>query len=834
MDNLLYIDEITIDRCITILNERFKNKKIYTELGAVLLSINPYQYFSGVDNIYDPENKDPVHLFRTMEKVYSSMLDGENQTIIVSGESGSGKTETTKQIIHYLNNYSSVDNLLEKIEASCLVLEIFGNASTEKNHNSSRFGKFIELYYKNKVCVGMTTSVYLLEKPRVLLKEAAGRFHVFNRDMTETSDILLKAGFNNPQINFIHKIVDLVSEIIILKYGSELNPIYNELLTKKYINIQGDMIEKVYNETEFNELRDTLAMKLYESLFLWLVEQMNTFYKTVETNNLLKIGILDIFGFENLQKNSLEQLCINYANEILQGLLNKILLEDKIKLYQDEGVEINSIVPKLNTEQIELIERICMILDEECMLPRGNSRGFIQKLNILLADNPFYITKKLTIDKCFEIEHYAGKIEYTVEDFLQCNLDRQNIEIDSFIGNLFTEVGLITKKKRGIGKLKIHSISNQFRNNLNDFIQNVKQSNLHFIKCIKPNYTEKPMEFITSLVKEQLVYNGVIQLITILKQGYSYHFNREKFFQDYGEYILHSDSNSDSHNNSNSDSHNNSNITRDVDYVIGKTRIFMKEEYYKKIKYRYNLKRLNSITILQKYSLALIYTNKFINIKKSISRLENVIWTGLLQKDYHINRSAYRIQRFFKSIITNRDYIKKNAAYNLSRFIKSRLVSSKHSLILYKLYRLSAILKKRFIYNNYLNKKTAAIKIQLLWKTHLRKRDDVKKQNRYLEDTLYQRDCKIVKLEQRIIELEQRLSRSFLLDKNIIHERDHNIIALKKDIDCYQKNIQERLREKLELMETIDKLKTENRILVHQFAYLKNRQEYGWFSRFFN
>ena len=822
MDNLLYIDEITIERCITILNERFKNKKIYTELGAVLLSINPYQYFSGVDNIYDLENKDPVHLFRTMEKVYAGMLDGENQTIIVSGESGSGKTETTRQMIHYLNNYSSVDNLLEKIEASCLVLEIFGNASTEKNHNSSRFGKFIELYYKNRECVGMKTSVYLLEKPRVLLKESAGRFHVFNRDKRDISDILLKAGFNNQQINFIHKIVDLVSEIINLTYGSALNPIYNELLTKKYINIQGDMIEKVYNETEFYELRDTLAMKLYESLFLWLVEQMNTFYKTVETNNLLKIGILDIFGFENLQKNSLEQLCINYANEILQGLLNKILLEDKIKLYQDEGVEINSIVPKLNTEQIELIERICMILDEECMMPKGNSRGFIQKLNILLADNPLYITKKLTIDKCFEIEHYAGKIEYTVEDFLQCNLDRQNLEIDSFIGNLFTEVGLITKKKRGIGKLKIHSISNQFRNNLNDFIQNVKQSNLHFIKCIKPNYTEKPMEFITSLVKEQLVYNGVIQLITILKQGYSYHFNREKFFQDYGEYVLDSDINI--HTKS----------TRDVDYVIGKTRIFMKEEYYKKIKYRYNLKRLNSITILQKYSLGRIYTNKFINIKNSISMLENVIWTGLLQKDYHINRSAYRIQLFFKSIITRRDYIKKNAAYNLCRFIKTRVVSSKHNMILYRLSRLSAIFKKHIIYNNYLNKKTAVIKIQLLWKTHIRKRDDLRKQNIYLEDTLYQRDCKIVKLEQRIIELEQRLSRSVLLDKNIIHERDHNIIALKKDIDCYQKNIQERLREKLELMETIDKIKTENRILIHQFAYLKNRQEYGWFSRFFN
>ena len=116
----------------------------------------------------------------------------------------------------------------------------------------------------------------------------------------------------------------------------------------------------------------------------------------------------------------------------------------------------------------------------------------------------------------------------------------------------------------------------------------------------------------------------------------------------------------------------------------------------------------------------------------------------------------------------------------------------------------------------------------------MRKKNDVRKQNRFLEDTIYQRDRKIVQLEQRIIELEQRLSRSLVLDKSIIHERDHYIISLKKDIDCYQKNIQERLNEKLELMETIDKIKTENKILIHQLAYMKNRQGYGWLSRFFN
>jgi len=813
MDNLLYIDEITIDRCIHILSERFKNKKIYTQLGGVLLSINPYQYFTGNDNIYQLDNNDTVHLFRTMDKVYEGMLNGENQTIIVSGESGSGKTETTKQMIQYLNHYNGNDgnNLLEKIEASGLVLEMFGNAATEKNHNSSRFGKFIELYYKEKECIGMTTNVYLLEKTRVLIPH--GKFHVFNKYSEDVQIVLEKAGFLSEQISFILKIVALVEEIGKLQFGNITNPLYKELLTRKKINIQDETIEKIYTETEFNELRDTISMKLYEFLFLWLVEQMNNFYQISNTSGLLKIGVLDIFGFENLKTNKLEQLCINYANEIIQGLLNKILLEDKIKLYKEEQIPIDTIPPKLNSQQIDLVEKIFIALDEECMLPKGSNTSFIQKINLQFTDNPLYQTNKLTCNKCFQIDHYAGKIEYSVNEFIQFNLDRQNIEIDNFIHQLFIEVGLEKKKKRGIGKLKIHSISNQFRNNLADFIQTVQTSRLHFIKCIKPNDNEKPMEFINDLVKEQLIYNGVIQLITILKQGYSCHFNKDIFYKDYGEFILDSDK---------------------EEYVVGTTRIFMTDDYYKIIKNRYHTKRLDSIVILQKYCLRNLAFHGYQTKKIAFNVLENRIWSSLLKQDYHINRSAYRIQRFFHSIIHKKEKYKKYKVQVIIRFIKFKIEQNKYTTMLSKLKKGVAIIEKKHIRREFIKKRLAAIKIQQWWKIYLRKKGDILQQNQFLEESLYQRDRKIVSLECRILELEKRLSRSTVLDRNIIHERDHYIISLKKDIECYQKNIEERLREKLELIESIDKLKTENKILISQLGNVRNRQGYGWLSRFFN
>jgi hypothetical protein len=206
----------------------------------------------------------------------------------------------------------------------------------------------------------------------------------------------------------------------------------------------------------------------------------------------------------------------------------------------------------------------------------------------------------------------------------------------------------------------------------------------------------------------------------------------------------------------------------------------------------------------------------------------------LLQKDYHINRSAFRIQQFFKLILFKQEYKKQLSIQKLSTYFKTKYFYTQYNKSLIKIDKINAVFKKQIIYNKYYNLKNTCIKIQLWWKNYMRKKNDLKKQNIYLEDLVYQRDRKILFLEHRIIELEQRLTRSLILDKNIIHERDHNIVSLKKDIECYQKNIEERLREKIELMENIDKLKTENRILVHKLAYLKNRNDFGWLSRFFN
>lgn len=820
MDNLLYLEEISVNNCIELIKQRFKNKKIYTQLGEVLLSVNPYQYFEGDEDIYTFENNDRVHLFRTLERAHEGMMSGNNQTIIVSGESGSGKTETTKKIVQFLNQLKkksdSVDNdrdndtILERIEASGFVLEYFGNAATEKNHNSSRFGKYIELYYqKNGDCIGMKTSAYLLEKTRVLNKDSSGRFHVFNRlNHTDGNDtfrsLLARAGFLNDQIAFIIKCIEMVEELIHLQFGRIDNSTYNSVLLGRKITVQEESIEKTYTESEFNETRDMLAMKLYETLFFWIVDEMNTFNnKQPQTNNaLVCIGILDIFGFENLSRNGLEQLCINYANEIVQGLLNKKLMEDKIKLYNEERIPISSTALQLNTGQIDLIERIFMALDEECMLPRGSNRGFIDKLTFHYNTNPYYQISKLSQHQCFCIEHYAGKIEYAIESFVQCNLDKQQINIDTWIQDLFSQIKKkdADKKKRrnSVNTLKIHSISNQFRNNLANFLTNTKDNHLHFIKCIKPNPDQTAMEFNDDIVRDQLVYNGVIQLITILKQGFEYYFLWIPFQRDYGPYMMETD-------------------PKEA-FVIGQTRIFLTHDYYNILKSRHFEKTKESSIVLQTCVRRSVVMRNYIKIKTGFQHLENRMWCNLIQRDYHLNRSSRRLQVFFRNIMEHEKRRKQIAVNVLVRFVKG-VCRAKTA---------------RYLFAEKQNKmKAACTTIQKWWRFILRKKYDLHKRNTYLEAQIVQKDCRIWSLERRILELEQRLGRSIVLDKNIIHERDHVIVSLRKDIERYQQNIDERLKEKLNLLEKMDQIKNENRVLIYQLANARNRSNSSWFSRLF-
>uniref|UniRef100_A0A5K3EY26 Myosin motor domain-containing protein n=1 Tax=Mesocestoides corti TaxID=53468 RepID=A0A5K3EY26_MESCO len=185
---LINLNEATL---LENVKQRYLKDKIYTYVANILIAVNPYYEIKGLYSremieMYKGKSLGtlPPHPFAIADKAFRDMkMQKESQAIIVSGESGAGKTETTKHVLRYLTEgYGADAGVIEKrIIDSNPLLEAFGNAKTMRNNNSSRFGKFIELAFdKNAAVCGGSLEHYILEKGRLVRQSAEERnFHFF-------------------------------------------------------------------------------------------------------------------------------------------------------------------------------------------------------------------------------------------------------------------------------------------------------------------------------------------------------------------------------------------------------------------------------------------------------------------------------------------------------------------------------------------------------------------------------------------------------------------------------------------------------------------------------
>lgn len=198
VSDLTLLSKITDDAINDNLHKRFMNSTIYTYIGHVLISVNPFEdlgiYTQATLNKYKGKNRleVPPHVFAIAESMYYHLKSyGENQCVIISGESGAGKTEAAKQIMQYIANVSvddqsSSDSGISKIKDMVLatnpLLESFGCAKTLRNNNSSRHGKYLEIHFNSSTYQPIAAHItnYLLEKQRVVSQITNERnFHIF-------------------------------------------------------------------------------------------------------------------------------------------------------------------------------------------------------------------------------------------------------------------------------------------------------------------------------------------------------------------------------------------------------------------------------------------------------------------------------------------------------------------------------------------------------------------------------------------------------------------------------------------------------------------------------
>uniref|UniRef100_A0A673M329 non-specific serine/threonine protein kinase n=1 Tax=Sinocyclocheilus rhinocerous TaxID=307959 RepID=A0A673M329_9TELE len=464
-DDLVDLEVLDEETIIAHLQRRYQELQIYTYVGDILIALNPFQNL----NIYSPQfsklyhgmkrSTNPPHIFATADAAYQSMVTlSKDQCIIISGESGAGKTESAHLIVQHLTFLGKANNrtLREKILQVNPLVEAFGNACTAINDNSSRFGKYLEMKFTPTGAVmGAKISEYLLEKSRVI-KQATGEknFHIFyyiyaglyhqgnlkkyrlpNKTAPRYIDCI-----NGKEVNSVYRILSGIlntgnieftstssqhqsdkSEVpdsealdnaaTLLSIGSEE---LQEALTSHCVVTRGETIIRTNTVDKATDVRDAMSKALYGRLFSWIVNRIN-----------MNVGILDIFGFENFKKNSFEQLCINIANEQIQFYFNQHIFALEQIEYQSEGVDASLVEYEDNRPILDMFLQkpmgLLSLLDEESRFPQATDQTLVDKFQDNLRNKYFWTPKR--VELCFGIQHYAGKVLYNVSGFLEKNRD---------------------------------------------------------------------------------------------------------------------------------------------------------------------------------------------------------------------------------------------------------------------------------------------------------------------------------------------------------------------------------------------------------------------------
>ncbi|NWR81119.1 MYO15 protein, partial [Centropus unirufus] len=748
LEDMTQLEDLQEAAVLSNIRTRFERQLIYTYIGSILVSVNPYRLYNiyGTEQVLQYEGRalgeNPPHLFAIANVAYSKVMDAKhNQCIIISGESGSGKTEATKLILRYLAAVSQKRSTAPQILEATPLLESFGNAKTVRNDNSSRFGKFVEIFLEDGLICGAITSQYLLEKSRVVFQAKSERnYHIFyemlaglptqqrqryclqgaetyyylnqggnceipGKDDAEDFRRLLNTmevlSFSVEEQNSIFRILSSVlhlgnvyfekhetdcQEVATVVSATEIRTVA-ELLQVSPEGLQKAITFKVtetLREKIFTPLtvesavdaRDAIAKTLYSLLFGWLTDRINKL--VYPRQEALSIAILDIYGFEDLNFNSFEQLCINYANEYLQSFFNKIIFQEEQEEYIREQIEWKEIPFSDNQPCINLISQkpygILRILDDQSCFPQATDHTFLQKCHYHHGANPLYTKPKMPLPE-FTIKHYAGKVTYQVHKFLDKNYDqvRQDV-LDLFISsrtkvvaNLFFGHAQVMARQRSLvrrsstrtRRYKAPTVAARFQQSLLDLVEKMERCNPFFVRCLKPNNKKEPGLFEADVVSSQLRYSGILETIRIRKEGFPIRIPFLVFIDRYRCLV-------DMWSSVIPNGANCVEMLRKLCpvspsmYYVGVTKLFLKEQLYQALESkRARAHHLAALT-LQRYARTFFIKRRFRSLRRKIVLLQSRARGYLARQRYRrMRRTLIKFRSLVHIYVNRRRYLKK-------------------------------------------------------------------------------------------------------------------------------------------------------------------------------
>lgn len=298
------------------------------------------------------------------------------------------------------------------------------------------------------------------------------------------------------------------------------------------------------NREQADDSRDALAKAVYGKLFGWLVERCNGTLSD-ERAACSFIGILDIFGFEHFAVNSFEQLCINYANERLQQQFNWDIFKAEQAEYAAEGIEWAGIAFVDNQSCLDLLDKkesmgLLHLLDEECALQRGSDDKFAQKARERHAGHPDFEAPKRD-QLAFAVRHYAGAVTYTCADFRDKNKDTLHTDLHALMQTsgaalvlaLFPADGPPAPGRKGKPADRM-TTGSQFMTQLASLMRTINATDVHYVRCVKPNTLSRPALFDLPHVAHQLRCAGVLEAVRISRMAFPNRMPHAAFVQRYG------------------------------------------------------------------------------------------------------------------------------------------------------------------------------------------------------------------------------------------------------------------------------------------------------------
>uniref|UniRef100_A0A8D0PAE8 Myosin IH n=1 Tax=Sus scrofa TaxID=9823 RepID=A0A8D0PAE8_PIG len=571
------------------LRKRFSENLIYTYIGTLLVSVNPYQelgiYTVSQMELYQGVNffELPPHVYAIADNAYRMMCSElNNHFILISGESGAGKTEASKKILQYFAVTCPMTESLQiardRLLLSNPVLEAFGNAKTLRNDNSSRFGKYMDIQFDFKgVPVGGHIISYLIEKSRVVYQNQGERnFHIFYQ-LLEGGEEELLAYLGLERDHQLYKYLSqnlfgIIASVLHLgnicfeenqqgcatipdtheiKWIAKLLGVHPwvllEALTHRKIEAKTEEVICPLTPELSAYARDAMAKAVYGRTFTWLVNKINSSLVNKDFTGKTVIGLLDIYGFEVFDKNGFEQFCINYCNEKLQQLLIERTLKAEQAEYEMEGIEWEPIQYFNNKIICDLVEErhkgIISILDEECIRPGpATDLSFLERLEEKVGKHAHFQTRKLAGPKSrkrigwmeFRLFHYAGEVTYCTKGFLEKNNDLLYRHLKEVLcrsrNRILKECFLVAELEN---RRRPPTVGTQFKNSLSSLLEILISKEPSYIRCIKPNERKEPNKFDDFLVRHQVKYLGLMEHLRVRRAGFAYRRKYEHFLQRY-------------------------------------------------------------------------------------------------------------------------------------------------------------------------------------------------------------------------------------------------------------------------------------------------------------